>query len=106
MYVLSFVLIVVMEKPARHRPQCALTPPLLSPPHMCSDPSPPQPYLLYVLCGLTACVGVLNHYLLPQLRKETPWIWVAHPIIRPKEYGIYEATGTYMRTYMPLVTLR
>ena len=80
----------LMKKPSRHHA------------HMCSDPSPPQPYLLYVLCGLTACVGVLNHYLLPQLRKETPWIWVAHPIIRPKEYGIYEATGTYMS----LVTFR
>ena len=55
---------------------------------------PPQPYLFYVLCALTACVGVANHYLLPQLRKDTPWIWIAHPIIKPKEYGIYEASGT------------
>ncbi|XP_056914473.1 pecanex-like protein 1 [Takifugu flavidus] len=49
-----------------------------------------QPYLSYVLYGLLGAVGLLTHYLLPQLRKQLPWYCFSHPLLKTKEYYQFE----------------
>ncbi|XP_062980451.1 pecanex-like protein 2 [Elgaria multicarinata webbii] len=44
------------------------------------------PFLSFVLFGLAWMVGFVTHYILPQLRKHHPWMWIAHPILKNKEY--------------------
>lgn len=53
----------------------------------------PQPYLSYVLYGLLGTVGLLTHYLLPQLRKQLPWYCFSHPLLKTKEYYQFEVRG-------------
>ena len=53
----------------------------------------PQPLLHFVLCSLAAVVGIVNHYFVPHLRKETPWLFIAQPLVKAKEYGVFEPTG-------------
>lgn len=55
----------------------------------------PQPFLSYVLYALLGTVGLLTHYLLPQLRKQLPWYCFAHPLLKTKEYYQFEVTGKY-----------
>ncbi|XP_058525341.1 pecanex-like protein 2 [Ochotona princeps] len=45
-----------------------------------------RPFLSIVLFALAGSVGFLTHYLLPQLRKHHPWMWISHPILKNKEY--------------------
>ncbi|XP_031436839.1 pecanex-like protein 1 isoform X2 [Clupea harengus] len=52
-----------------------------------------QPFLSYVLYGLLSAVGVLTHYLLPQLRKQLPWYCFSHPLLKTKEYYQFEVRG-------------
>lgn len=40
-----------------------------------------QPYLSDVLCYLAAIVGFIIHYIIPQLRKEMPWLCCYDPIL-------------------------
>uniref|UniRef100_A0A8C0JAF1 Pecanex-like protein n=1 Tax=Chelonoidis abingdonii TaxID=106734 RepID=A0A8C0JAF1_CHEAB len=44
-------------------------------------------YVLYALAGL---VGLLTHYLLPQLRKQLPWFCFSLPVLKPREYSQFE----------------
>ncbi|KAL2098737.1 hypothetical protein ACEWY4_005217 [Coilia grayii] len=52
-----------------------------------------QPFLSYVLYGLLGAVGVLTHYLLPQLRKQLPWYCFSHPLLKTREYYQFEVRG-------------
>ncbi|XP_028678175.1 pecanex-like protein 1 isoform X2 [Erpetoichthys calabaricus] len=52
-----------------------------------------QPFLSYVLYALVGAVGVLNHYMLPQLRKQLPWYCFSHPLLKTKEYYQFEVRG-------------
>lgn len=52
-----------------------------------------QPYLSYVLYVLVGTVGLLNHYLLPQLRKQLPWYCFSHPLLKTREYYQFEVRG-------------
>lgn len=54
-----------------------------------------QPYLSYVLYGLLGTVGLLTHYLLPQLRKQLPWYCFSHPLLKTKEYYQFEVRGKW-----------
>ncbi|KAL0609194.1 retrotransposable element ORF2 protein [Plecturocebus cupreus] len=45
-----------------------------------------RPFLSIVLFALAGAVGFVTHYLLPQLRKHHPWMWISHPILKNKEY--------------------
>ncbi|XP_053568243.1 LOW QUALITY PROTEIN: pecanex-like protein 2 [Bombina bombina] len=45
-----------------------------------------RPFLSIVLFGLALIVGVVAHYILPQLRKHHPWLWISHPVLQSKEY--------------------
>ncbi|XP_066911070.1 pecanex-like protein 1 isoform X2 [Clytia hemisphaerica] len=49
-----------------------------------------QPSLSYIIYILTGVVGILTHYLLPQLRKQLPWLFVSSPILKSYEYNLYE----------------
>ena len=66
-----------------------LTPLLpLSPPF-----SPVQPFVTIVLYALAGTVGMVTHYLIPQMRKQHPWLWISHPVLKSKEYGQFEPRG-------------
>ncbi|XP_070578980.1 pecanex-like protein 1 [Ptychodera flava] len=43
--------------------------------------------ILYVLAGI---LGITLHYFIPQLRKQLPWLCVAHPILKSEEYDKFE----------------
>ncbi|XP_003797513.1 pecanex-like protein 2 [Otolemur garnettii] len=45
-----------------------------------------RPFLSIVLFALAGSVGFVAHYILPQLRKHHPWMWISHPILKNKEY--------------------
>uniref|UniRef100_A0A8B9QIA8 Pecanex-like protein n=1 Tax=Apteryx owenii TaxID=8824 RepID=A0A8B9QIA8_APTOW len=45
-----------------------------------------RPFLSIVLFALAWTVGFVTHYILPQLRKHHPWLWISHPILKGKEY--------------------
>ncbi|KAF7653657.1 hypothetical protein LDENG_00080250 [Lucifuga dentata] len=49
-----------------------------------------QPFLSYILYALLGTVGLLTHYLLPQVRKQLPWYCFSHPLLKTKEYYQYE----------------
>ncbi|KAI6650492.1 Pecanex-like protein 1 [Oopsacas minuta] len=42
----------------------------------------------HVLRTLTILVGVLTHYVIPQLRKKHPWMLLRNPLLRSKEYSL------------------
>ncbi|XP_064344703.1 pecanex-like protein 2 [Camelus dromedarius] len=52
-----------------------------------------RPFLSIVLFALAGAVGFLTHYVLPQLRKHHPWMWISHPVLKNKEYQQREVTG-------------
>ena len=49
-----------------------------------------QPNLNYVLWIMTGLLGFSQHYVLPQLRKQLPWLCFSHPILKSREYGQFE----------------
>lgn len=38
----------------------------------------------------TSSIGFILHYIIPQLRKQLPWLCIAHPLLKPSEYNQYE----------------
>ncbi|XP_007522976.2 pecanex-like protein 2 [Erinaceus europaeus] len=52
-----------------------------------------RPFLSIVLFTLAGTVGFITHYMLPQLRKHHPWMWISHPVLKNKEYQQREVTG-------------
>ena len=51
-----------------------------------------QPDLNYVLWVVAVIVGFFLHYVLPQLRKQLPWLCFSHPVLKSKEYGQFEVS--------------
>ena len=51
------------------------------------------PNLDLVLWSLAVTTGFLLHYLLPHLRKQTPWKCFAAPILAPFEQSLFEVSG-------------
>lgn len=49
-----------------------------------------QPELSPVLWSIAGVLGFLLHYVLPQFRKQLPWLCIARPILRSHEHGQYE----------------
>ncbi|XP_056147775.1 pecanex-like protein 1 [Lampris incognitus] len=49
-----------------------------------------KPFVTIVLYALAGTVGFVTHYLIPQLRKHHPWLWISHPILKTKEYHQFE----------------
>lgn len=67
---------------------------------------PLQPYLSYVLYALLGTVGLLTHYLLPQVRKQLPWYCFSHPLLKTKEYYQFEVRGEYAQQHFSVCALR
>ncbi|XP_044147150.1 pecanex-like protein 2 [Bufo gargarizans] len=51
-----------------------------------------KPVLSTVLLVMALAVGLLAHYIIPQLRKHHPWLWIAQPLLQNKEYRQREIT--------------
>ncbi|XP_069973130.1 pecanex-like protein 1 isoform X2 [Penaeus vannamei] len=49
-----------------------------------------SPDLITALWIFATVFGFLNHYIIPQLRKQLPWLCVAHPVCRTHEYSQFE----------------
>ena len=49
-----------------------------------------QPNLNYVLWTTASVSGFLCHYILPQLRKQLPWLCFSHPLLKSHEYDHFE----------------
>ncbi|XP_046982219.1 pecanex-like protein 1 [Schistocerca americana] len=49
-----------------------------------------QPDLQPALWAAACALGLLLHYVVPQLRKQLPWLCVARPILRAHEHGQFE----------------
>lgn len=49
-----------------------------------------QPYVESGVQLLAVVFGVVLHYILPQLRKQAPWLCCAHPILKTHEYHQFE----------------
>lgn len=49
-----------------------------------------QPNLNYVLWIMAGILGFMLHYVIPQLRKQLPWLCFAHPMLKSQEYGQFE----------------
>ncbi|XP_018322376.1 pecanex-like protein 1 isoform X2 [Agrilus planipennis] len=52
-----------------------------------------QPELGPVLWCIAGAVGFILHYIVPQLRKQLPWLCIARPILRSHEYEQYQVRG-------------
>ena len=55
-----------------------------------------QPTLFDVLIYMSAVLGLLLHYIIPQLRKEMPWLCCSHPILPNRERNQFEVKGLYL----------
>uniref|UniRef100_A0AAY4CQE5 Pecanex-like protein n=1 Tax=Denticeps clupeoides TaxID=299321 RepID=A0AAY4CQE5_9TELE len=49
-----------------------------------------RPFVTIVLYALAVTVGFVTHYLIPQLRKHHPWLWISHPVLKSREYSQFE----------------
>lgn len=49
-----------------------------------------QPALKYVLYALVGFVGLVTHYVLPQVRKQLPWHCFSRPLLKTAEHNQYE----------------
>lgn len=45
-----------------------------------------------VLWCITACFGFVLHYIIPQLRKQLPWLCIARPVLRSREHDMHQIT--------------
>lgn len=52
-----------------------------------------QPELSPVLWGTAAAMGFLLHYIIPQMRKQLPWLCIARPVLRSLEHYQYQVRG-------------
>ena len=53
----------------------------------------------FVIYGLTCVLGVFNHYIVPHMRKEMPWLLFSEPIVKPREWDAYEVSGTVVQHF-------
>ena len=49
-----------------------------------------QPEINPVLWTFTGILGLLLHYVMPQLRKQLPWLCLARPVLRSFEHAQFE----------------
>ncbi|KAJ8247997.1 hypothetical protein GJAV_G00237000 [Gymnothorax javanicus] len=49
-----------------------------------------KPFVTIVLYALAGTVGFTTHYLIPQLRKHHPWLWISQPVLKSREYSQFE----------------
>ena len=61
---------------------------------------PFQPVLQDVLVYMAGCVGLIVHYLIPQLRKEMPWLYFSKPVLSNYERNHFEVSGFQVELHM------
>ncbi|XP_020296793.1 pecanex-like protein 3 isoform X2 [Pseudomyrmex gracilis] len=49
-----------------------------------------QPELNPVLWSIVSCLGFVLHYIVPQLRKQWPWLCLSRPVLRSHEHELFE----------------
>lgn len=49
-----------------------------------------QPELNPILWTIAGCLGLLLHYIVPQLRKQLPWLCLSRPVLRSHEHAQFE----------------
>ena len=47
----------------------------------------------YVIFGITSIIGIFNHYIIPHVRKENPYLCFTEPCLKSNEYDKFEVTG-------------
>lgn len=52
-----------------------------------------QPELSPVLWTISGVLGFILHYIIPQLRKQLPWMCIASPVLRSRELHQYQING-------------
>ncbi|KAF5299608.1 hypothetical protein FQA39_LY11523 [Lamprigera yunnana] len=52
-----------------------------------------QTELNKVIWCIAGSLGFLLHYIIPQLRKQLPWLCIARPVLRSHEYGQFQVRG-------------
>ncbi|XP_074039325.1 pecanex isoform X2 [Leptinotarsa decemlineata] len=52
-----------------------------------------QPELSPVLWCVAVILGFILHYVIPQMRKQLPWLCIARPILRSQEHELYQIRG-------------
>ncbi|XP_046384119.1 pecanex-like protein 1 isoform X2 [Ischnura elegans] len=72
---------------------CALTAIVVTSVHASTVFSALSPELGPVLWAAACALGLALHYITPQLRKQLPWLCIAHPICRSAEKNRFEAQG-------------
>lgn len=46
----------------------------------------------YVIFGITSIIGIFNHYIIPHVRKENPYLCFTEPCLKSNEYDKFEVT--------------
>lgn len=49
-----------------------------------------NPVLNDIVFAVAILIGILNHYVLPRLRLETPWHVLNQPVLKPKHWSVFE----------------
>ncbi|XP_059482533.1 pecanex-like protein 1 isoform X2 [Neocloeon triangulifer] len=49
-----------------------------------------KPEMNYIMWALVSVIGFLLHYIMPQLRKQLPWLCFSNPIFKTHEYNQFE----------------
>nr|XP_022912748.1 pecanex-like protein 1 isoform X1 [Onthophagus taurus] len=52
-----------------------------------------QPNLSPIMWCVLGVLGFLLHYIVPQLRKQLPWLCIGRPVLRAQEYDHYQVRG-------------
>jgi hypothetical protein len=64
-----------------------------------------QPNLNYVLWVISVLLGLMLHYVLPQLRKQLPWLCFSQPLLKSNEYGQFEVSQAAKVMWFEMVYL-
>ena len=58
-----------------------------------------QPLIGDIVFFTVAAFGFIVHYVIPQLRKEMPWLCCSHPLLKSKERSMFETTSMFLLIY-------
>jgi hypothetical protein len=53
-----------------------------------------QPDINHIMWALVSAIGFLLHYIMPQLRKQLPWLCFSNPIFKTHEHNQFEVSST------------
>jgi hypothetical protein len=53
-----------------------------------------QPDINHIMWALVSAIGFLLHYIMPQLRKQLPWLCFSNPIFKTHEHNQFEVSSS------------